>query len=136
MPGVLSTFATPAIGAAYLAGNTNVTRIEFPSVMTLIFVVALLLTVSGSVMLGAAIWRSGTLPKWAGIGWAAAAVVFYLLGAALGMATVGASLPTQPVGGAMMAITGGWLAWAVARPRFNVVGTELLTPPSSTVGSR
>jgi apolipoprotein N-acyltransferase len=88
---------------------------EFPAAMTAVTVVALLLVLAGSVILGVAIWRSGALPRWAGALWAAAAVIFYLLGAALGMATVGASLPTQPVGAALMAVAGGWMAWSAVR---------------------
>ena len=38
-----------------------------------------------------------------------------VLGAALGMATTGASLPTQPVGAALLAISGAWIAWAALR---------------------
>jgi hypothetical protein len=115
VPGTISTFATPAIGAAYLAGKRDVLTVEFPAAMTAVGVVALLLVLAGNVILGVAIWRSGVLPRWAGAMWAAAAVIFYLLGAALGMATVGASLPTQPVGAALLAVAGGWMAWSAVR---------------------
>ncbi|HLL62225.1 MAG TPA: hypothetical protein VK401_04205 [Propionibacteriaceae bacterium] len=60
------------------------------------------------------VWR---LPKWAGGLWIAATVVFYVLGAALGMATTNASLITQPIGGLLLAISGGWIAGAVLRRR-------------------
>ncbi len=66
-------------------------------------------------LLGIAVWRSGTLPRWAGALWVIAFVVFVLLGAALGMATTGASLPTQPVGADLMAISGAWIVWVAAR---------------------
>jgi hypothetical protein len=112
VPGVISTFATPAIGAAYLAGNREVMALEFSPILTLIIVVALLLAVVGNGFLSVAIWRSGTLPRWAGVIWAAATLIFYVLGAALGMAATGASLPTQPIGGVLMAIGGTWIAWA------------------------
>jgi hypothetical protein len=117
VPGTLSTFATPAIGAAYLAGNREVMAIEFSPVLTLIVGLALLLAVIGNVALTVAAWRSGTLPRWAGALWGVATVVFYVLGAALGMATTGASLPTQPVGAALMAVSGAWMAWTVLRQR-------------------
>jgi hypothetical protein len=115
VPAVISTFVTPAIGATYLAGHRDVMAVELPAVTTLFVVLALLLSVTGNVLLGLAVWRSGVLPRWAGVLWAVATVVFYLLGAALGMATVGASLPTQPVGGALMAAAGAGLAWAALR---------------------
>jgi len=115
VPAVISTFATPAIGAAYLAGNREVMTLEFSPVLTVIVVLALLLTVIGNGLLSVAIWRSGSLPKWAGVIWGVATLIFYVLGAALGMATTGASLPTQPIGAALMAIAAAWIAWAAYR---------------------
>jgi len=112
IPGVISTFATPPIGAAYLAGNREVMSLEFSPILTLITLLALLLAVIGNGLLSVAIWRSGILPRWAGVIWAAATLIFYVLGFALGMATTGASLPTQPIGAALMAIAGAWIAWA------------------------
>jgi hypothetical protein len=116
-PGTISTFGTPAIGAAYLNGNREVMALEFSPVLTAIFGMALLLAVAGNVILGLAIWRSGVLPKGAGLIWIAAALVFYAFGAFLGLATTGASLPTQPGGGLLMAVSGGWIAWTVLRSR-------------------
>jgi hypothetical protein len=117
VPGVISTFATPAIGAAYLAGNREVMALEFSSVLTVIILLGLAFAVVGNGLLGMAIWRGGTLPRWSGVIWAAATLIFYVLGAALGMATTGASLPTQPIGGVLMAISGAWIAWAASRQR-------------------
>jgi hypothetical protein len=115
VPGAISTFATPAIGTAYLAGNRDVMALEFPPIMTTILALGLLLAVIGNTILGVAIWRSGSLPKWAGVIWILGTLIFYVLGAALGMATTGASLPTQPVGAALLAISGAWIAWAALR---------------------
>ena len=117
VPGTISTFATPAIGAAYLSGNREVMTIEFSPVFTLITGIALLLTVAGNIILGLAIWRSGVLAKWAGLLWIIGTLVFYVLGAFLGMATTGASLPTQPVGAVLMAISSAWIAWTALRSR-------------------
>ena len=113
VPGTISTFTTPAIGAAYLNGNREVMMIEFSPVLTLLTGVALLLTVAGNTLLGVAIWRSGLLPKWAGLLWIIGTMVFYVFGAFLGMATTNASLPTQPVGALLMAVSSGWITWAV-----------------------
>lgn len=115
VPGAISTFATPAIGAAYVDGNRDVMALEFSPVMTAILVLGLLLAVIGNTILGVAIWRSGTLPRWAGVIWIVGTLIFYVLGAALGMATTGASLPTQPVGAALLAISGAWIAWTALR---------------------
>jgi hypothetical protein len=65
VPGAISTFATPAIGTAYLAGNRDVMALEFSDVVTAIIALGLLLAVIGNTILGVAIWRSGTLPRWA-----------------------------------------------------------------------
>jgi hypothetical protein len=117
VPGAISTFATPAIGAAYLSGNREVMALEFSPVLTLITGVALLLAVAGNTVLGLAVWRSGVLPRWAGLLWIAGTLVFYVLGAFLGMATTGASLPTQPVGAVLMAASSAWIALVVLRSR-------------------
>jgi hypothetical protein len=115
VPGAISTFATPAIGAAYLAGNRDVMSLEFSPVVTAIIALGLMLAETGNMLLSVAIWRSGTLPRWAGLIWAGATLIFYVLGAALGMATTGASLPTQPIGAVLMAISGAWIAWSAFR---------------------
>jgi Domain of unknown function (DUF4386) len=117
VPGTISTFGTPPIGAAYLAGNRDVMTLAFSPVLTLIVAVALLLVVAGNILLGLAIWRSGLLPKWAGVLWIAATLIFYVFGAFLGMATTGSSLPTQPIGGLLLAISSGWIAWTALRRR-------------------
>ncbi|MDQ0676449.1 hypothetical protein QFZ36_004010 [Pseudarthrobacter siccitolerans] len=115
VPAVISTFATPAIGAAYLKGNEDVMQLEFPGSMTGAFLLGLLLAFVGSVLLGVAVWRSGVLPRWAGALWAAGAVVFYVLGVVLGLATTGSSLPTQSAGAVLLAAAGGWIAWKGSR---------------------
>lgn len=115
VPAVISTFATPAIGRAYLNGNEGVRQLEFPGSMTGAFLLGLLLAFVGSVLLGVAIWRSRILPRWAGLIWVAGAVLFYVLGVVLGMATTGSSLPTQTAGAALMAAAGGWIAWSATR---------------------
>ncbi len=117
VPGTISTFATPAIGAAYLSGNREVMAVEFFPVLTLITAVALLLAVAGNTVLGVAIWRSRVLPKWAGLLWITGTLVFYIFGAILGMATINASLPTQPIGAAVLAISSAWITWTVLRSR-------------------
>lgn len=115
VPAVISTFVTPAIGRAYLAGNEEVMLLEFPGSMTGAFLIGLLLAFLGNILLGVAVWRSRILPRWAGALWAAGAVVFYLLGVVLGQATTGSSLPTQAAGALLMAVAGVWIAWSGSR---------------------
>lgn len=126
--GGVSTFALNAIGRAYLSGTEDVMKLEFPTEMSLLFGLAILLLVVGNVLLGVAVWRSQKLPKWAGAIWVASALMFYVLGAVLGMFTTGSSLPTQPVGGLLIAISGGWIVWSVLRrPSAGTVGAQ--APP-------
>lgn len=115
VPAVISTFATPAIGGAYLKGNGDVMQLEFPASMTGAFLLGLLLALVGSVLLGIAVWRSRVLPRWAGALWVAGAVLFYALGVVLGLATTGSSLPTQSAGAVLLAAAGGWIAWHGSR---------------------
>jgi len=128
VPGTISTFATPAIGAAYLGGHGEVMAVEFSPVLSLVTGVALLSTVSGNIVLGVAIWRSGVLSKGAGLLWIIGTLVFYVFGAFLGMATTNASLPTQPVGAGVLVISGAWIAWTVLRSRTAQVSTAAYRP--------
>jgi hypothetical protein len=115
VPAVISTFATPAIGKAYLAGNQDVMQLEFPGSMNGAFLLGLLLACAGNLLLGIAVWRSRVLPRWAGVLWAAGAVLFYVLGVILGQATTGSSLPTQSAGGLLMGVGAVWMAWEATR---------------------
>lgn len=115
VPAVISTFATPAIGKAYLGGSRDVMQLEFPGTMTGAFLLGLLLAFLGNLLLGIAVWRSRMLPRGAGALWATGAVLFYVLGVVLGLATTGASLPTQTAGALLMAVAGWWIARSVAR---------------------
>ena len=121
--GGISTFATPAIGQAFLSGFKDVMQIQFSPVMSVIFALAILLMIVGNVLLGVAVWRSGTLPKWAGAIWLASVLLFYILGAVLGILTTGSSLPTQPLGALLIVISGTWMAWSVMRqPSTRIAG--------------
>jgi hypothetical protein len=82
---------------------------------SVIFLLSILLAFVGNVLLGIAIWRSGTLPKWSGAIWIAWGVMFYIAGVLYGLLFVGSSPPTQPVGAVLMAISGGWIVWSVMR---------------------
>jgi hypothetical protein len=130
VPSVISTFVTPAIGEAYLSGMEGVIKgVEFHPAMTATYLLGLLLAFVGNVLLGVAVFRSGTLPKGAGALWVASVLVFYALGAVLGIFTTGASLPTQPVGALLMAISGGWMAiTAMGRPSSAQAGSVRAQP--------
>src|SRR5919107_362359 len=100
--GGVSTFALNAIGRTYLAGTEDVMRVEFPAAMSALLVLAILLLVVGNVLVGVAVWRSETLPKWAGALWAGAAVLMYPLGLVYA-ATIGPqSTPPTVIVGALL----------------------------------
>jgi hypothetical protein len=110
-----STFAAPAIGRAYLAGIEDAIRIDVGADFIVIFMLVIALSFIGNVLLGIAIWRSRTLPKWAGAIWIAWAVMFYVAGVLSGFLFTSSSLPTQPIGSLLMAISSGWIVWSVFR---------------------
>ena len=131
VPSVISTFATPAIAEAYLAGMEDVlTGVEFHPAMMATYLIGLSLAFVGNMLLGVAVWRSGTLPKWAGAIWAASIPTFYLLGALLGIVTTGGSLLTQPVGALLMAIGGGWMALSAMRRPTSAGAVSVRAQPS------
>lgn len=111
VPGVVSTFVTPAIGSAYLAGNRAAMTIEFSPALMAVFGLALLLALVGNLLLAVALWRSHRSLRWVGLLWAAGTLTFYLFGAVLGLATTGASLPTQPIGAGLLLLAGTAIAW-------------------------
>ena len=116
--GGYSTFASPEQGQMNLQGITeylDMPPILAQSAFTATFALAILLVLVGNVLLGVAVWRSGVLPKWAGAIWAASALVFYVLGAVLGMVTTGGSLVTKPLGAVLMVVSGAWMALSVLR---------------------
>ena len=115
----ISAFASPEQGQAYLAGmDTDELPDTFAdTVFALTGLGYILLGFVGNILLGVAIWRSGTLPKWAGALWAGAHVLMYVSQGYA--ATVGAKStpPTVLVGAVLVAISGAWMAWSVlSRP--------------------
>ena len=120
LPGMgVSAFAAPEEGQAYLAGIEGLAELPTSSAdiafaATSLLMVVLLLV--GNVLLGVAVWRSGTLPKWAGALWAAASVFIYPLGLVY-EATIGpASTPPTVLVGALLVVVGGaWIAWGAMR---------------------
>lgn len=134
-PAVISTLVTPAIGRAYLDGNHEVMTLSFPAVTTIITAVALLTTVIGNIIIGIAVARSSTMPRWAGILWSLGTVTFYVLGAALGMATTGASLLTQPLGAALLTVSAISMARAARHRRPGNEGEPSPSEPTLTARS-
>jgi hypothetical protein len=124
----VSAFAAPEEGQAYLAGIEEFSELP-PIFADTVFAVTSLLVIVllfvGNVLLGVAVWRSGTLPRWAGALWAAAAVLMYPLGLVIAATVTGSTPPTVLVGALLLVIGGGWMAWAVLRrPSAKAVGVQ------------
>ena len=116
----LSTFAVPEEGQAVLAGLEEfeaLPPIFANTVQGLTGLVVILLGFVGHILLGVAVWRSGTLPRWAGALWAGANVLMYL-SLVYGQTIGPASTPfTVPLGAMVLVISGGWIALSVlSRP--------------------
>jgi hypothetical protein len=106
----MSTFATPAIGRAYLEGQRNIIEVNQDILGTPVIVTALvsgLLYSVGTILFGVAVWRSATLPKWAGVLYAPTGLLISILGLAIGW--------TQTLGSILILVGGGWIAWSVMR---------------------
>jgi hypothetical protein len=116
----ISTFAAPEEGQAVLAGLEEIE--ELPPIFAdtasgLTALVVILLGFVGHILIGVAVWRSGTLPRWAGALWAGANVLMYL-SLVYGQTIGPASTPfTVPLGAVLLVISGAWMAFSVlSRP--------------------
>jgi protein-S-isoprenylcysteine O-methyltransferase Ste14 len=80
------------------------------------------------VLLGIAVWRSGTLPKAAGAIWVTAAVLMYPLGIVYAAVILGvqSTPPTVLVGAFLLVVGGGWIALRalMSRPSTQTVGVQ------------
>ena len=131
--GGYSTFASPEQGQMNLQGidgYLDMPPILAQSAFTATFALAIVLVLVGNVLLGVAVWRSAVLPKWAGAIWAVSALMFYVLGAVLGMVTTGGSLVTQPVGALLMVIGGAWMTYSVLRKSSSAEAVSVGAQPS------
>ena len=127
--GGVATFAAPGEGQAYVAGDEQFAEIAASgfavTMQTWTLLLATLLLFVGNVLLGVAIWRSGTLPRWAGALWAAGAVLMLLLGQVVALLLTGSTPVTVLVGAVLLVISGGWMAWSVLRePSAGAVGVQ------------
>ncbi len=130
MPMGVSTFTAPHEGQAYLAGIEEYDKLPMIFADTLFMASSLLVIVLGfvgNVLLGTAVWRSGTLPRWAGALWAAGAVFMYPLGIVYAVVILGVqSTPRTVLAGALLlVVSGAWMALSVLRrPSTETVGVQ------------
>lgn len=127
--GGVSAFAAPGEGQAYLAGDEEFAEIAASGfavvAQTWTLLLASVLLLVGNVLLGVAVWRSGTLPRWAGAIWATATVLMLLLGQVIAMFITGSTPQTVLVGALLLVISGGWMAWRVMREPSRQVGANV-----------
>lgn len=105
-----SAFASPAIGEAYLAGQHQAVEINQAILGVPLMVTALLgglLYTVGTILFAVAIWRSETLPKWAGVLYAPTGLLISIVGLSVGQA--------QTLGTMLLIVGSGWIAWSVLR---------------------
>jgi hypothetical protein len=103
-----ATFAQPAIGRAYLAGQQAAVAVNsdlYGAPALVVGVTGGLLYSAGAVLLGIALWRAGTLPRRAGPLYAVAVPLIAVVGLAVEVA--------QPVGAVLLIISGAWIASTV-----------------------
>jgi hypothetical protein len=125
----VATFAAPGEGQAYVAGDYEFAEIAASgfavTAQTLTILLFTVLLLVGNGLLGVAIWRSGTLPRWAGALWAAGAVLMLLLGQLVALFFTGSTPVTVLVGALLLVISGVWMAWSVLRePSAGAVGVQ------------
>jgi hypothetical protein len=115
-----ATFVSPAIGRAYLAGQQNVVEVNQDILGVPLFATALLgglLYTVGTILFGIAVWRSETLPRWAGVLYAPTGLLISIFGLVIGQA--------QTLGAVLLVAGSGWIAWSVLqRPSAEAVGTQ------------
>ena len=119
MIGAISTFASPEQGQAQVLGieeYRNMPDILAETLGMATMGVGMLLILVGNVLLGVAVWRSGTLPKWAGALWVAGSSL-PMLGMLYALLPIGADStpPTVATGAVLLAISGAWMAYSVLR---------------------
>lgn len=125
--GGVSAFASPQEGQAHLAGVEGYDELPdsyASDAFALVGLTSVVLSFVGNVLLGAAVWRSRTLPRWAGALWIAAAVLMYPLGIVVAAVSTGSTPPTVLVGAALVAVAGGWIAWSATDRRRAAVGSS------------
>ena len=102
-------FAIPALSRSFLDGHPESIRIVdyiFEGPFRIVVILALLLYLAGFILWGVAIWRSGVLPKWAGV----------LVAVHAPLLIFGPLSIVGPVVGALLAlVSGGWIALSVLR---------------------
>jgi hypothetical protein len=105
-----STIISPVIGQLYLEGQPGVMEVNEAIFGSAAFLIlsgpGMLLYLVGNILLGVAVWRSKTLPKWAGALYTPTGLVMI----------AGQFIPVfQSVAMVMFVVASGWMALSVMR---------------------
>ncbi len=104
-------YAFPSIGQLYLQGQTNVISIAvaFGNSFIVVLITQAIVFSIAAILIAVAIWRSGSLPKWA-------AIIYLIASFILAFAP---PLPFIPeiVGAVLLAISSVWLGWSIWQPK-------------------
>ena len=119
MVGGVATFSQPEQGQMHLQGiegYREMPAILAQSAMMATFAASFLLMLVGNVLLGVAVWRSGTLPRWAGALWIVGSTL-PVLGMLYALLPIGvdATPATVPAGMVLLAVGGAWMAYSALR---------------------
>lgn len=121
MPLGVSAFAAPGEGQAFLAGIGGLPDLPITlagQLMGITFLVVIILSLVGNVLMGIAIWRSNVLPKWSGVLWALAPILMYPMGIAYALLiNVHSTPPTVPVGAVVILVAGSWMALSAVQKK-------------------
>src|ERR687894_1929717 len=117
--GGVSTFSVPEQGQMHLQGvegYREMPAILAQSAMMATFAASFLLMLVGNVLLGVAVWRSGTLPRWAGALWIVGSTP-PVLGMLYALLPIGADATpaTVPTGMVLLAVGGAGVAYGALR---------------------
>ena len=120
-------YAQPAIGRAYLAGDQGAIQINsdvYGVAAISVGVLGSLLYSFGGILFGVVIWRSGRLPKWAGVAYALAVPLISLAGLIFGAA--------QTLGAVLLTAAAAAIAHAARRPTSTAIADPVDRPERLT----
>ena len=120
------TLASAVAADVYRSGDAGASQVlaklsggNFGAAILVTLIAAMILGLAGAICFGVAIWRAGTLPKWAGV----------LVAAGFVLLVVSAPFVSQ-LGGILLAIGGVWIARTIGRADATGMATTATTAPA------
>jgi uncharacterized phage infection (PIP) family protein YhgE len=120
------TLASAVAANVYRSGDTGASGVlaklsggNFGAAILATLIAAMVLGLAGAICFGVAIWRAGTLPKWAGV----------LVAAGFVLLVASAPFVSQ-LGGILLAIGGTWIARTIGRTGATGMATTATVAPA------